>query len=516
VTLRGRIPTFAKPYRPRNELWDKSSDGCQMKEILRATFKTGTGSLLSMAFGAIGSKVMAVILGPSGIGLYSMLGQVTQTAGSLGNSGGSAALVQGIASRKGEERERFLRTVFWIFQISSILVSISMILLAPYISRIALGSSDATNVELIRWLALPIALGSLLSFVTGVLNGFRAIGRLAILSASNAAISALLAYPVSKLVSQGHEVAFVMMMAIVAIYGICICLVLTRKDRYFGPIFLPRFRLSIDKASAWHFFRIASTGTVTAILGSVILLVVRSMIVSHSGLSGAGIFNVAWTFGFAYAGLVLGAFGTYYFPTLSLTHDKQARIDLMGKMFRVSTLLIVPLLVLAILLKPLMVQLLYSSDFLESLQTLRWMLVGDYLKTASWVMSMSIVAYADMKTFLWTEVSWWSGFLVLSTISIQGYGEMEGVGLAYMVLYAAYLVYVLHYTRSRHGLTLTNRSVASWCIGLIIIGISSWQTWNATSINWITAGAWGAVLVIFVTLSLTKRERRGLVQMLRR
>jgi PST family polysaccharide transporter len=487
-----------------------------MKEILKATIKTGTGSLLSMAFGAIASKIMAVILGPGGIGLYSMLGQVNQTAGTLATSGGGAALVQGIASKKGEERDRYLRTVFWIFQISSILISTSMILLAPYISRIALGSSDATNVGLIRWLALPLALGSLLSFVTGVLNGFRAIGRLAFFSASNAAVSALLAYPISKLVSQGHEIAFVMMMAIVAVYGICICLALTRKDRYLRPIFLPRFRLLIDRASAKHFFLIAGTTTVTAIIGSVILLVVRSLVVSHSGLSGAGIFNVAWTFGFAYVMLVLGSFGTYYFPTLSLTHDKQARIDLMRKMFRVSTLLIVPLLVLAILLKPLVVQLFYSSEFLESLQTLRWMLVGDYLKTASWVMSMTIIAYADMKTFLWTEVAWWSGFLVLSTISIQGYGEMQGVGIAYLVLYVAYLVYVFHYSRSRHGFTLTSRSVATWCTGLILVGISSWQTWNATGIDWITAGAWGAVLVIFVTLSLTKRERGGLVQMLRR
>jgi PST family polysaccharide transporter len=176
-------------------------------------------------------------------------------------------------------------------------------------------------------------------------------------------------------------------------------------------------------------------------------------------------------------------------------------------MFRVSTLLIVPLLVLAILLKPIVVQLLYSSDFLDSLRTLRWMLVGNYLKAASWVMGMPIIAYADMKTYLWTEVFWWAGFLVLSAVSVQGYGDMQGVGLAYMVLYLAYFIYVFHYARSRHGFRLTRRSVTSWCIGLILVGLSSWQTWDADTVDWPMTVLWLLAIVAFFWVSLLPDER---------
>lgn len=142
------------------------------------------------------------------------------------------------------------------------------------------------------------------------------------------------------------------------------------------------------------------------------------------------------------------------------------------------------------------------------------MLIGDYLKTASWVMAMTIIAYADMKTYMWTEVSWWSAFLALSAISITGYDQMQGVGFAFMALYGLYLAYVFHYSRSRYGLTLTKRSVANWCIGLILVGISSWQTWNATSIDWITLVPWILAIFAFAWLSLLPAEREKLRKML--
>lgn len=382
-----------------------------------------------MGLGVVASKIMAVIIGPAGIGLYSMLNQVNQSASLFGTAGGSPALIQGTASRQGRSRDNYLITVFWIFIAAGIITSIAIIGLAPWLTQFVLGESNESDIWLIRWLALPIILSVILGYLSGVLNGFRAIGRLAMVQIVAAAVNAGLALPVSHFVKIGYPIAFIGLLSLMYAAAIVLSLVFAKRKGWLSSLRARGFRPFIERDSARHFFLIAATTMVTAVFASIILLVVRSLIVSHSGLSGAGIFNVAWTFGFAYAMLVLGSFGTYYFPTLSLTHDKRARIDLMRKMFRVSTLLIVPLLVLAILLKPLLVQLFYSSDFLESLQTLRWMLVGDYLKTASWVMSMPIIAYADMKTFLWTEVTWWSGFLVLSAISIQGYGEMQGVGL---------------------------------------------------------------------------------------
>jgi hypothetical protein len=64
-----------------------------------------------------------------------------------------------------------------------------------------LDRNDGQATSLVRWLALPVALGRASTYLNGVLNGFRAIGVLALLQILGAAALALLVYPASRLVN---------------------------------------------------------------------------------------------------------------------------------------------------------------------------------------------------------------------------------------------------------------------------------------------------------------------------
>jgi len=76
-----------------------------MRELVKAVLKTGSGSGISLLLGVITMKVMAVVLGPSGVGLYSLLRQNMFSTISLGTLGGTVALIQGLASLKGQTRD---------------------------------------------------------------------------------------------------------------------------------------------------------------------------------------------------------------------------------------------------------------------------------------------------------------------------------------------------------------------------------------------------------------------------
>jgi O-antigen/teichoic acid export membrane protein len=84
-----------------------------MRELVKAVLKTGSGSGGSLLLGVITMKVMPVVLGPSGVGLYSPLRQTMTSTISLGNLGGAAALVQGLASFNGQARDTYLVTTIW-------------------------------------------------------------------------------------------------------------------------------------------------------------------------------------------------------------------------------------------------------------------------------------------------------------------------------------------------------------------------------------------------------------------
>jgi O-antigen/teichoic acid export membrane protein len=481
-----------------------------MREVLRAIFKTGSGSGLSLLFSAIASKILAVILGPSGIGLYSMLVQIQQTGIIASTASGGPALIQGIASKKNDARDQYVATVFWLYIGGTLLTATILIALAPWIADWTLSTGDASIVGLIRWLAVPLAFGVLQNFLFSTLNGFRAIGRLAIAQVTSSATIALFSYPLALSIEEGQLFWFVILMSVGLISSSILSIAFAFRKGWLEPITSRGFRPSIDRDSARHFFSIAVTMFATGLLASLVMVAVRSTIIQHFSLSEAGIFNVAWTICMTYSMVILGSFGTYYLPTLSKTNDPRVKNKLMVDMFRVSTVLLVPIIILVIILKPAFIEILYARDFNASLAIIRWMLIADYFKAASWILGYPMVAYADMRKYAVMESLWQVGFLTASIISLTQFDSIEGVGFGFMALYVILFFYTLHYARTYHAFAFPNRVVTTWLLGLGLIILASAMTWSSGDIDWIVVLFWIPVLIAFMAMALTLDERRQL------
>ena len=488
-----------------------------MRELLRASIVTGSGTAISMAFSVISSKIMAIITGPVGIGLYSMLQQLLQTSATMGSvGGGGTALTQGVACKKDEARDEFIRTVFWIFAAASLLVAVALLIFAPWIASASLGASDEASVGLVRWIAIPLVLYVALIYLNSILNGFREIGRLALMSVAGSAANAIVSYPVSILVNTGYPIAFVGMLTAQMSAQIVVALVKSHHKGYLRPIWSQGLRPKIERVSASSFFNLAGTLLITGIFSAIVLLVIRSLIVQYDGFADAGIFNVAWVICTAYPMLALNSIGTYFFPTLSQLHDKQKQVDLVRNVFRLTTLIITPLLVLMIMLKPLVIDVLYSNQFYASLDILRWMLIGVYLMATSWIVSMPVLAYPNMRVFFWTQNLWWAGMLVFAFLGVAILGSMEIIGVGFIILYVPLLAYYVHYSRSRHGITLTKRLSVSWSFGLALVVAASVTSWTGNQINWLITFSWLAATALFMWLSLSREERKWLLRIVTR
>lgn len=482
-----------------------------MKRLLKAAFKTGSGTVGRLFFGILGTKIMAVVLGPEGVGLLSLLRQTRQMALTLATVSGNTALVQGIASRKANERNAYIRTVFWIILPFGALSCAGMVLFAPEIAKAVLGRGYPEAVSLIRWLALPVFLGVLLMFFNGLLNGYRAIGRLAVVGVVTAFVVALLAYPTARLVKEGYLLAFIWMMTASVLVSLAVAGYFLWREGGLASL-LRGAVLGIQAQAARHFFSIAVTTLITGLAGTGTLLAVRSIITQKQGLSGAGIFDVAWTLSMMYVGLVTASFGTYYLPTLSGITDPRERVLFMRQLFHLVTLLMVPVVVAVVVLKPLVVHLLYSSDFLPSLQIVRWMLIGDYLKVTSCVLGFTVLAYADMRTFLWSQLAWNCLFFMGTYFAVVQWGHLEGIGMSFLVAYATYLIFMMLYCRVRHHFTLTRAMAVHWFAGLALVLAASLHSWNTTDVAWPAAFFCIAAACLLSWTALSKGERRKVVE----
>lgn len=477
-----------------------------MLDLIKAALKTGSGTISTLLFGILSTKVMAVMLGPSGIGLLSLLRQVRQTAVAVATVSGNTALVQGISVREATERKHYIKTVLFLMTLFSCLVSFSLFLGADHVSGWIFGLDGNKFVALIRWLALPVLLSSLVVFFSGVLNGFRAIGRLAIVNVVGSFTILVISYPVAYFFKDGYEMAFIWMMTASSISALITAIFFLRGQGLID-LFFSDFLSSLNRKDANHFLTISMAMLAGGVANTVVILLIRSMVTHDSGIEGAGIFDVAWTLSMMYVGLITQSFGTYYLPTLSKCNSAAERIILIQRVFHLATLVLVPVVVSVVVLKPTLLHLLYSDEFYPSLSLIRWMLIGDYFKVTSWIFGTLILAYADMRTFLWTELPSLLFLFLSAYFSISLFENIEGIGIGFLLLYILHLTFMSYYAISKYKYIFTVTSVIHWFIGLLLIIIFSFITWNSVNISFFISVLGIILSIILSFLFLTKGEK---------
>lgn len=215
------------------------------------------------------------------------------------------------------------------------------------------------------------------------------------------------------------------------------------------------------------------------ILSLLALLLIRSKIIRDFGLQGAGLFDAAWTISNTYVLIILSSLGTYYLPTLSAENDLIGQQILIRKILMWCTAASIPLVCALILLRDPILNFLYSDQFTESAKTMRFMLLGDYLKICGWVLAMPLVAQARTNAFLVGEII---ANIVFVSISLM-INNLEGVGMAFLISYITYLVYV--FTLAIYSKYIRIRDLLSWACGAFFLCSISYLSWEQT-LNWYT------------------------------
>lgn len=486
-----------------------------MRELALAVLQTGGASLLAFGFAVVATKVFAVVLGPAGIGFISLVRQTYQAALMLGTLNGQTAMAQGIASRDETSQARYLSTVFWILLLGGGAVALTFLLFPSRISLFMMGREDQGNVQVIRWLSLAVLAGVASTYLSGVLTGHRAVGRLTLLQIVGAAVASALAYPVALLLRGGHPVALALQIVFPALATSALGLIFVVRGGWIQKPFR-RPDLHFDAEAAVGFLRLAASMLFLGIVATAVPLALRTIVVRRFGLPGGGLFDVAWTISMNYVLLAMASFSTYYVPSLSRLKESYGRQELIRRVLRLSVMLMVPLVVTTTVLKPAVVRVLYSSAFLPALDIMRWMLIGDYFKVTDWVFALTMIAYADVKTLIWTELVWGGLHVGGAAFAALYLNTLQGVGANFVFVHATYLVFILSYVVSRRNFVLDIPTVRTWLIGLVLILVASAHTWTDVEVHSVLAAAYIGVAMCFSWTILTSEERRSIRQGLHR
>ncbi len=444
--------------------------------MIQSVYKTIAGTLLTLGFGLITIKVLALIAGPTGVGLLSILRQLQQTGSLIGSIGGQTALIQGLASRRGQEKLLYTKTAMIAYFVCSGLVAVILWLTAPSIAQfifddptlIKIGMDLTSQITLVKWSILAVIIGVVMIFFQGILNGYRALGRLALLQVVGAVIGAILVYPSALLfkINQPTAIFFILVgsllgSAITGGYAVW-------KAGWLAGIWRVKIESSVQKA----FTKLAFSILLANLLSLLTLLFLRSKIIGDFGLYKAGLFDAAWTISNTYVLIVLSSLGTYYLPTLSAASNLGEQQLLIRKVLTWCTAASIPLICTLILLRDPILYLLYSEQFTESSQVMRFMLLGDYLKICSWVLAMPLVALAKPSAFLLGEVVANATFLLFGLTT----NTLQGIGMAFLMSYIVYLIYII--VLALHSKYIRIKNLLPWLYGTFFISSISFLSWQ--------------------------------------
>ena len=178
ITSKPLVPVLASGQRAQAEI---SPAHRTYGQILKSSAVIGGSSVVNIGLGIVRTKVMALLLGPAGVGLLGIYNSISDLARTIAGMGITSSGVRQIAEAVGTgDTLRIARTVTTLRRVALLLGLLGALVLAALclpISRISFG--DNQHAGAIAWLSLVVLLGSVSGGQLALLQGVRRIGDLA-------------------------------------------------------------------------------------------------------------------------------------------------------------------------------------------------------------------------------------------------------------------------------------------------------------------------------------------------
>ncbi|MFO1431404.1 MAG: O-antigen translocase [Candidatus Competibacteraceae bacterium] len=400
------------------------------RQILRSSSIIGGASIINILIGMMRVKVLAVLLGPTGMGLMGLLNAVMSTTSTLAGMGLGTSGVRQLAASKGDSQTLArVRRALWTANLGlGALGGAALWWLREPIARWVF-DDDVSRSGQIGWLGIGVLLSLIAGSQTALLQGMRRIGDLAQVSVLGGLLGTIGGILAIWQYGEAGVLPYVLLgpamnVVVASIYAVR----------------LPRPAVATadlgQLLSQWRLLlALGVVFMVTALMPSAVQLVVRALITRDLGLEATGQFQAAWAISMQYIDFVLGAMGADYYPRLTEAIGDRSRANrLVDEQAEVGLLLAGPVILAMLALAPWIIQLLYSEKFANAVIILRWQIMGDILKVVSWPMGFILIARAERTLFFCTQSFWFGSYLLLIWVGLPRLG-LEITGIAFFICY---------------------------------------------------------------------------------
>lgn len=390
-------------------------------------------TIISLANGFISVKFVALIIGPSGVGIVGQLTNFNAIITTIALGGVSTGIIKYTAEFKDNivELRKVWQTASGLSLILILILAIMLISLHGFLSVYILHEPKYSSIFVIFAFSLFFYVANI--FLLNILNGLHLIKRFTVLNMVNSCVGLAVTL---LLVNFLHM--YGALLALVTVQSVTFIIIVTSVSRqewfqfsnFFGKIDRVYLRLLLA------FTVMAVTNLCVSPLSQ---MFIRGYLADYTSWNTAGLWQGMQKISDSYLMIVYTALGTYYLPKLSATKCKgQIHNEIMNGYKLIMPFVIVSAIIIY-LCRDLIVQILFAKSFYAMRDMFFWQLLGDVFKIASFLIGYLLAAKSKVKLYIMVNII----FVVVNVILSYVFISLSGVNGAVQAFCLNYFLFFI-------------------------------------------------------------------------
>ncbi|MEG1539150.1 MAG: oligosaccharide flippase family protein [Muribaculaceae bacterium] len=403
------------------------------RTIIKAMSLFGGVQILSILCAVIRTKLIAIWIGPAGIGLFGLYNSAIEMISSFSELGIRKSSVRDIAIGTSNRAIiiKVVRRWSWFVGLLGAVLTLSF---APLLSKLTFG--DDTHIWGFVSISIVLLINALALGEQAILQGTSKLRRLAQASLCGVTSGVIVSIPLFYIWRIDSVIPAII--AYSAMTALFMWLFRNKDYRQKTPL-NAKETFNIGKG----FVRLGIFMTLSNFITVLFSYIFMAYLNRETSITEVGYYQAGYTLVNKYAGLIFTAIGMEYYPRLAKVSFSNIRLKLFVTQEIVITLLVLtPIITLFLVFRNIIVSLLYAPEFITIVPFISWAILGMIFRGVSWCIAFVILAKGSGKLFLITEsISAVTGF-VLNVIFYQLWG-LTGLGISFVVWYIIYTIVIL-------------------------------------------------------------------------
>ena len=463
---------------------NKKETSNSYSHILKYTSIFGGVQGLVILIGMVRNKLIALLLGPQGMGLMALFNSTVRLISDTTGLGLGMSAVRELSRLYDEEHHEELKSRIELIRSWSLITAclgfVLCVVLSPLINHYTFSWGNHTLHFML--LAPIIALTALSAGELSILKATRKLRRLAEISIYGVLCALATSVPLYYIFG---ESAIVPSLIIIALSQFIITI--TYSFHYYPY----RVHFNSDTFSeAKPMLRLGISFLGAGIMGSGSDFIVRSFLNYEGSLDDVGLYNAGYMITMTYAGVIFSAMETDYFPRLSSVNNNVEECNLLvNRQLEVSLLLISPLLILLMSILPIALPLLYSDAFLAVLPMVKVAIFAMFMRSLELPVAYITLSRGDSKAFFLLETTYYLLFIMMFWLGYK-YAYLFGVGLGLVVTGLLFNIILYAFAYQKYSFCISKRMLLYLAIQLSLAGLVYFISSNSnTLLSWSIQGA---------------------------